>query len=384
MDPESDVEVRTRIIGKGMSIVGWYHSHPYFSTDPSEVDVENQLNYQTLLFRGAPYVALICSPFWEDLPDAKAKLDIFYVQGDNLKPIRVSHVSSSALPPSDACESDDFYARVCPGASGGSVSRDIATRLLASLENEAMDLVSFYSSYARRTDLHRSWRGNVTFLEKLRNSLCSLSVNDGRHGEKTQEDLNASAGAPLTSSRAVYPLCGKCLPSTSIAAGDGNRRSHLAPLNGTDVSCDAPGQELDESGLACALVTDTEGVLAVGDVGSGAFGPSQRHRYEIECSAPQRSCDADVLETSANSNLSLPVSKLNRETAHLKCNCAVCHGVAKVDELGGAEFADNLLPLLNSIVSVAGETWAAVSKDQKEKRALLSLQKRRRKRKNFG
>jgi proteasome lid subunit RPN8/RPN11 len=384
MDPESDVEVRTRINGKGMSIVGWYHSHPYFSTDPSEVDVENQLNYQTLLFRGAPYIALICSPFWDDLPDAKAKLDMFYVQGDNLKPIRVSHVSSSALPPSDVRESDNFYARLCSGDSGGSVSRNMATRLLASLENEAMNLVSFYSSYARRTDLHRSWRGNVTFLEKLRNSLCSLSINDERHGEKTQEDLNASAGAPLTSSQAVYPLCGEYLPSTAIAAGDSNRQSHPDPFNGTSTTCDAPRQQEDEIGLVCVPVTDNEDVLAVDDLRAVAGGQSERHRSEIQCSAPHRCCEDNNLETSANSKLSLPDAKLNREAAHLKSYCTFCDGMPKIDELGAAEFMNNLFPLLNSIVSVAGETWTAVSKEQKEKRAQLSLQKRRRKRKSFG
>lgn len=48
MDPTSEFEVRQEIEKRNMRIVGWYHSHPTFTPDPSLVDIENQTSYQSL------------------------------------------------------------------------------------------------------------------------------------------------------------------------------------------------------------------------------------------------------------------------------------------------------------------------------------------------
>lgn len=48
MDPTSEFEVRQEIEKRNMRIVGWYHSHPTFTPDPSMVDIENQTSYQSL------------------------------------------------------------------------------------------------------------------------------------------------------------------------------------------------------------------------------------------------------------------------------------------------------------------------------------------------
>ncbi|KAF9158495.1 hypothetical protein DFQ26_007541 [Actinomortierella ambigua] len=48
MDPTSEFEVRQEIEKRNMRIVGWYHSHPTFTPDPSLVDIENQTSYQRL------------------------------------------------------------------------------------------------------------------------------------------------------------------------------------------------------------------------------------------------------------------------------------------------------------------------------------------------
>ena len=50
MDPVSELQIRHIIGARGLSIVGWYHSHPTFQSDPSVRDIENQTAYQ-LLFR---------------------------------------------------------------------------------------------------------------------------------------------------------------------------------------------------------------------------------------------------------------------------------------------------------------------------------------------
>jgi hypothetical protein len=42
LDPASQTDVKEAIHTFGMSVVGWYHSHPTFQPDPSQTDIENQ------------------------------------------------------------------------------------------------------------------------------------------------------------------------------------------------------------------------------------------------------------------------------------------------------------------------------------------------------
>lgn len=48
LDPVSEMEVRAQVRAAGLDIVGWYHSHPAFSTTPSLKDCENQLMLQAI------------------------------------------------------------------------------------------------------------------------------------------------------------------------------------------------------------------------------------------------------------------------------------------------------------------------------------------------
>ena len=60
MDPVSQIIAGDAIISSGMTVVGWYHSHPNFQPDPSVIDIENQANYQSL-FQGVNAVASRCA-----------------------------------------------------------------------------------------------------------------------------------------------------------------------------------------------------------------------------------------------------------------------------------------------------------------------------------
>lgn len=46
MDPVSEMNARILFEEKGLSVVGWYHSHPTFEPEPSIRDIENQGMYQ--------------------------------------------------------------------------------------------------------------------------------------------------------------------------------------------------------------------------------------------------------------------------------------------------------------------------------------------------
>lgn len=209
MDPESACEVQMRVLEKGLSVVGWYHSHPFFSSLPSDIDVQNQLNQQTLLFHEAPYIAAICSPFWEELPDARSKLDMFYIHtGDAAVPVEIDYSSSYDLPARGTPGTEPFFAALSDsghevggssvkgihsngGGSNGIFDREdqgisledsavVQSLQRSSLENEAVSIISTYSSFPRRTNLHGEWRPQVTMLRKLQRSLkavVSLSAN---------------------------------------------------------------------------------------------------------------------------------------------------------------------------------------------------------------
>ena len=72
MDPVSQIAAGDAIVNHGMTVVGWYHSHPRFQPDPSITDIENQSNYQNLfqseIFKSdknqvCPFVGLIIGTY---------------------------------------------------------------------------------------------------------------------------------------------------------------------------------------------------------------------------------------------------------------------------------------------------------------------------------
>lgn len=79
MDPTSEFEVRQEIEKRNMRIVGWYHSHPTFTPDPSLVDIENQTSYQSLFKDEAmneePFVGAIVGKYQPVFSDSKDVLN---------------------------------------------------------------------------------------------------------------------------------------------------------------------------------------------------------------------------------------------------------------------------------------------------------------------
>lgn len=68
MDPESSQLAYVKADNRGQRLLGWYHSHPQFQVDPSNIDVNNHDNYQKLFEReGVPFVALIIGTYWNEI-----------------------------------------------------------------------------------------------------------------------------------------------------------------------------------------------------------------------------------------------------------------------------------------------------------------------------
>ena len=142
LDPAGMPALLERLEEEGLAVVGWYHSHPTFATQPSVRDVGNQGNYQRL-FADAPFVGAIVGP-WDAADDAGAA------------DVRWFHVTPS------------------PGAPGGAIPRQLAAEaedecrvggadveagaLQPALEAAAREAAGRFAGSLMRTDFKAAWR----------------------------------------------------------------------------------------------------------------------------------------------------------------------------------------------------------------------------------
>jgi len=91
MDPVGQMYATEAISNHGMSVVGWYHSHPDFQPNPSITDIENQASYQHL-FKGdnlaktqsensvesVPFVGLIAGTYDGENPSSQSVMRWFH------------------------------------------------------------------------------------------------------------------------------------------------------------------------------------------------------------------------------------------------------------------------------------------------------------------
>lgn len=63
MCPISQAKAADIIHSKGLSILGWFHSHPTFAPEPSQQDLDTQLSVQQWIGNDKPCIGIILSPF---------------------------------------------------------------------------------------------------------------------------------------------------------------------------------------------------------------------------------------------------------------------------------------------------------------------------------
>ncbi|KAL2294868.1 hypothetical protein Nmel_018007 [Mimus melanotis] len=76
-------EICQSLFLRGLSLVGWYHSHPFGPALPSLHDIDAQMDYQ-LKLQGSgngfqPCLGLICGPFYHGNPGVESKIAPFWV-----------------------------------------------------------------------------------------------------------------------------------------------------------------------------------------------------------------------------------------------------------------------------------------------------------------
>lgn len=63
MCPISQAKAADSIHEKGLTILGWFHTHPTFAPEPSQQDLETQRTVQQWIGHDQPCIGIILSPF---------------------------------------------------------------------------------------------------------------------------------------------------------------------------------------------------------------------------------------------------------------------------------------------------------------------------------
>ncbi|XP_029356064.1 histone H2A deubiquitinase MYSM1 isoform X2 [Echeneis naucrates] len=81
MDPVSQTQACDVLSSLGLSVVGWYHSHPSFHPNPSMRDITTQDQFQNYFSRGgAPFIGMIVSPYDPANPSAHSQTTCLLVK----------------------------------------------------------------------------------------------------------------------------------------------------------------------------------------------------------------------------------------------------------------------------------------------------------------
>ncbi|XP_030652643.1 MPN domain-containing protein isoform X2 [Nomascus leucogenys] len=152
-------EIYQSLFLRGLSLVGWYHSHPHSPALPSLQDIDAQMDYQLRLQGSSngfqPCLALLCSPYYSGNPGPESKISPFWV-----------------MPPPEQRPSD----------YGIPMDVEMAyvqdSFLTNDILHEMMLLVEFYKGSPDLVRLQEAWSQEHTYLDKLKISLASRMPKD--------------------------------------------------------------------------------------------------------------------------------------------------------------------------------------------------------------
>ncbi|RVE73954.1 hypothetical protein OJAV_G00036150 [Oryzias javanicus] len=105
MDPVSQTQACDVLLSLGLSVVGWYHSHPSFHPNPSVRDISTQDQFQSYFSRGgAPFIGMIVSPYDPANRSPHSQITCLLVKDSNNSsspqklPYRFNFLSSNHIP----------------------------------------------------------------------------------------------------------------------------------------------------------------------------------------------------------------------------------------------------------------------------------------------
>ncbi|XP_054835282.1 MPN domain-containing protein isoform X1 [Eublepharis macularius] len=149
-------EICQNLFMRGLSLVGWYHSHPFSHALPSLQDIDTQMDYQ-LKLQGTnnsfqPCLALICGPYYPGNQGMESKISPFWVM-----PPPEQRPYDYGIP----MEVEVTYIQ------DGFLTNDIL--------HEMMLLVEFYKGAPDLVKFQEMWGPEQTYLDKLKVRQASLA-----------------------------------------------------------------------------------------------------------------------------------------------------------------------------------------------------------------
>ncbi|XP_061457505.1 MPN domain-containing protein [Rhineura floridana] len=156
-------EICQHLFMRGLSLVGWYHSHPFSHALPSLQDIDTQMDYQ-LKLQGTsnsfqPCLALICGPYFHGNQGVESKIAPFWVM-----PPPEQRPYDYGIP----IEVELTYVQ------DGFLTNDVL--------HEMMLLVEFYKGAPDVVKFQEMWSQEQTYLDKLKGSLASRTPKDQGFG----------------------------------------------------------------------------------------------------------------------------------------------------------------------------------------------------------
>lgn len=161
-------EIYQSLLLRGLSLVGWYHSHPHSPALPSLQDIDTQMDYQLRLQGSSngfqPCLALLCSPYYSGNPGPESKIAPFWV-----------------MPPPEQRPSD----------YGIPMDVEMAyvqdSFLTNDILHEMMLLVDFYKGAPDLVRFQEPWSQEHSYLDKLKISLGSRMSKDPGLGHALEQ-----------------------------------------------------------------------------------------------------------------------------------------------------------------------------------------------------
>ncbi|XP_062815858.1 MPN domain-containing protein isoform X3 [Anolis carolinensis] len=173
-------EICQNLFMRGLSLVGWYHSHPFTYALPSLQDIDTQMEYQ-LRLQGTsnsfqPCLALICGPYFPGNQGMESKISPFWVM-----PPPEQRPYDYSIP----MEVEVTYVQ------DGFLTNDILHEMrIASFPNFQMLLVEFYKGAPDLVKFQETWSQEQTYLDKLKGSLASRTPKDQGFGHILEQVYN--------------------------------------------------------------------------------------------------------------------------------------------------------------------------------------------------
>ncbi|XP_042198775.1 MPN domain-containing protein [Callorhinchus milii] len=152
-------EICQNLFLRGLSLVGWYHSHPFSQALPSLQDIDSQMDYQ-LKLQGStnsfqPCLALICAPYYHGNAEVESKISPFWV-----------------MPPPEQ-RSNDYG---IPMEVEMTFVQDAF--LTPDVLHEMMLLLEYYKAAPDLVKFKDKWQEEKTYLDKVKGSLATKTPKD--------------------------------------------------------------------------------------------------------------------------------------------------------------------------------------------------------------